>query len=437
MPGKTEQEVLAVAGRDVAISNPGKVLFPQAGHTKLDLARYYLAVSDGALRAAGGRPNVLVRYPDGIGHELFYQKRAPRSRPPWIEVVALRFPSGRTAEEVVPRDAAALAWMANLACLELHPHPVRAEDLDHPDELRIDLDPVPGVAWEQLREVARVVRAALDDFGLAGWPKTSGSRGIHVYVRLERRWGFGDVRRAALALAREVERRAPGMATSKWWKEEREGVFLDYNQNAKDRTVAAAYSVRPTPDARVSAPLAWDELDACDPRDFTLATMPSRFTAVGDRHAGIDRHPCSLESLLELSARHEREGLSDAPWPPHFRKQPGEPARVQPSRRRTPKHPLIEIARAQSKDDALAGLERWKARHPEAAAHLLPADVLVDAMRGRFHTWTRIRVNLRHVPEALRPPQEALDPDEAPQDWPEVSAGGRPPRRPSRARKPS
>jgi DNA ligase D-like protein (predicted polymerase) len=327
-------------------------------------------------------------------------------------VVSLSFPSGRTADEVVPRDAATLAWMANLACLELHPHPVRADDLDHPDELRIDLDPVPGVEWDQLRQVAHVVRAALDDFGLIGWPKTSGSRGIHVYVRLERKWAFTEVRRAALAFAREVERRAPAIATSKWWKEERHGVFLDYNQNAKDRTVAAAYSVRPKPDARVSAPLAWEEIDACDPRDFTLKTMPGRFATVGDRHADIDRHPCSLESLLALSERHEREGLGDAPWPPHYKKQKGEPARVQPSRRRVSVHPLIEIGRAQEKEAALAGLERWKARHPEAAAHLEPADVLVDSMRGRFRTWTRIRVNLQHVPVDLRPPQEDLDPNE-------------------------
>jgi DNA ligase D-like protein (predicted polymerase) len=411
---RVSKEILVAGGREVAISNPHKVLFPQSGYTKLDLARYYLAVSDGALRAAGGRPNVLVRYPNGIDGEFFYQKRAPRSRPSWIEVVSLRFPSGRSADEVVPRDAAALLWMANLACLELHPHPVRAEDLDHPDELRVDLDPVPGVAWPQVREVARVVRATLDDFGLAGWPKTSGSRGMHVYVRIERAWRFGEVRRAALALAREVERRAPGLATSKWWKEEREGVFLDYNQNAKDRTVAAAYSVRPTPDARVSAPLAWEEIDACDPRDFTLATMPRRFAELGDRHAGIDVRPCSLASLLELSARHEREGLGDAPWPPHFRKQAGEPPRVQPSRRRVPKRPLIEIGRAQRKEDALAGLERWRARHPDAAAHLAPADILVDAMRGRYRTWTRIRVNLQHVPPELRPAQAALDPDEDP-----------------------
>ncbi|HEX2444897.1 MAG TPA: non-homologous end-joining DNA ligase [Vicinamibacterales bacterium] len=446
MASRAEQERLTVAGREITISNPSKVLFPQAGHTKLDLARYYLVVADGALRGAGGRPNVLVRYPDGIDGEFFYQKRAPRSRPPWVEVVALQFPSGRTAEEVVPRDAAALVWMANLACLELHPHPVRADDLDHPDELRVDLDPVPGVGWSQLRDVARVVRATLEDFGLVGWPKTSGSRGIHVYVRIEQRWKFGDVRRAALAFAREVERRAPSLATSKWWKEERHGVFLDYNQNAKDRTIAGAYSVRPTPDARVSAPIAWDEIDECEPADFTLNTMPARFTTVGDPHAAMDAHVCSLDSLLDLSSRHEREGLGDAPWPPHYRKQPGEPSRVQPSRRRTPSRPLVEIGRARRKEDALAGLERWKARHPDAAAHLEPADVLVDSMRGRFHTWTRIRVNLQNVPADLRPPQGALDPDDEPDDWGAVMARAEPrrssqarpsPRKPSRARKES
>jgi DNA ligase D-like protein (predicted polymerase) len=431
-----EPEIVIAGGREVAVSNPDKVLFPDRGYTKRDLVRYYLAVAEGALRAAGNRPNVLVRYPNGISGEFFYQKRAPASRPDWIDVVALKFPSGRTAEEIVPREPAALAWMANLACLELHPHPVRADDLDHPDELRIDLDPVPGIEWPQIREVARVVRATLGNLGLVGWPKTSGSRGVHVYVRIERRWTFTEVRRAALAFAREVERRAPALATSKWWKEERHGVFLDYNQNAKDRTVAAAYSVRPKPDARVSAPLTWDELDEADPADFTLATMPGRFARIGDRHAGIDDAPCSLDGLLDLSARQEAEGLADAPWPPHYRKQAGEPPRVQPSKRRAgtaaaretapgqaargrraSSRPLIEIARAKDRDVALAGVERWKARHPEAAAHLQAADVLVDAMRGRFRTWTRIRINLEHVPPDLRPAPEPLDPDEAPDDW--------------------
>jgi bifunctional non-homologous end joining protein LigD len=413
MPSKKNPpEIITVSGHEVAVSNPGKVLFPDAKYTKLDVVRYYLAVADGALRGAGGRPNMLVRYPNGIAGEHFYQKRAPEARPEWVEVVTLHFPSGREAEEVVPRNAATLVWMANLGCLELHPHPVRAEDLDHPDELRVDLDPVPGIEWNQVREVAHVAQATLDDFGLVGWPKTSGSRGLHVNVRIERRWTFDEVRRAALALAREVEHRAPKIATSKWWKEERHGVFVDYNQNAKDRTVAAAYSVRPKPDGRVSAPLSWDELDSCDPADFTLKTMPARFAEIGDRHAEIDKHPGSLERLLELSAKHEREGLGDAPWPPHYMKQQGEPPRVQPSKRRTPKHPLIEIGRAQKKEAALAGLERWKERHPEAAAHLEPADVLVDSMRGRFTTWTRIRVNLQHVPDKLRPAQEPLDPDE-------------------------
>ncbi|HLG57435.1 MAG TPA: non-homologous end-joining DNA ligase [Vicinamibacterales bacterium] len=447
MPSRVEHEVLTVAGRDVPISNPQKVLFPQAGYTKLDVARYYLAVADGALRAAGNRPNVLVRYPNGIDGEFFFQKRAPESRPPWIDVVELRFPSGRRAEEVVPRDAATLAWMANLACLELHPHPVRADDLDHPDELRIDLDPVPGVEWPHIRTVAGIVHATLTDFGLVAWPKTSGSRGIHVYVRIEPRWSFDEVRRAALALAREVERRAPQLATSKWWKEERHGVFLDYNQNAKDRTVAAAYSVRPKPDARVSAPLAWEEIESCEPGDFTLATMPGRFAAIGDPHAAMDTHPGSLIALLELSTRQEQEGLGDAPWPPHYQKQEGESPRVAPSRRRTPTRPLIEIGRAREKADALAGFERWKARHPDASAHLQPADVLVDAMRGRFRTWTRVRVNLEHVPADLRPTQEPLDPDEdMAAEWTpstrsarsgqsDVSGPGQPHRRPSRARK--
>jgi bifunctional non-homologous end joining protein LigD len=427
-----EKELLVVGEREIAISNPRKVLFPAAGVTKLDLARYFIAVAAPALRGSGDRPNVLVRYPNGIGGEFFYQKRAPESRPDWIDVVELRFPSGRSAVEVVPRDAAALVWMANLACLELHPHPVRADDLEHPDELRIDLDPVPGVEWPQVRQVAALVRATLDDFGLIGWPKTSGSRGMHVYVRIARRWTFDQVRRAALAFAREVERRAPALATSKWWKEEREGVFLDYNQNAKDRTVAGAYSVRPRPDARVSAPLAWDEIDTCDPADFTLRTVPGRVAVGVDPHARLDDVAGSLEALLELSDRHEREGLGDAPWPPHYRKQEGEAPRVAPSRRRKPSpsgrrvstKPLIEIGRAREKAAALAGFARWQARHPDAATHLEPADVLVDSLRGRHRTWTRVRVNLQHVPESLRPPQEALDPGEdMASEWAHVDEG--------------
>jgi bifunctional non-homologous end joining protein LigD len=324
-----EPELLEVAGRTVAVSHPHKVLFESTGHTKIDLARYYVAVTAGALRGAGGRPNMLVRYPNGVGADFFYQKRAPRSRPAWIEVVELKFPSGRSAQEVVPRDAAALVWLANLGCLELHPHPVRAEDLEHPDELRIDLDPTPGVPWSQLRRVAGIVREVLAELGLTGWPKTSGKRGLHVYVRIEPRWTFDEVRRAALALAREVERRAPKLATSKWWKEERRGVFLDYNQNARDRTVAAAYSVRPTERATVSAPLHWSELETAEPADFTLANMPRRFAEIGDPHSGIDDEPASLDALLEL---YDSQALGDAPWPPHYRKQHGEPARVQPSK---------------------------------------------------------------------------------------------------------
>jgi DNA ligase D-like protein (predicted polymerase) len=436
MPKKPEAEVISVAGREVSISNPNKVLFQEAGYTKLDVVRYYLEVAAGALRGAGGRPNVLVRYPNGIGEEFFYQKRAPESRPDWIEVVALKFPSGRTAEEVVPRDAAALAWMANLACLELHPHPVLAEDLDHPNELRVDLDPVPGVEWRQVQDVAKVVRAALADVGLVGWPKTSGSRGIHVNVRIERRWSFVEVRRAAVALAREVERRAPAIATSKWWKEERHGVFIDYIQNAKDRTVCSAFSVRPRPDARVSTPLTWDEIDVCDPADFTIKTMPAWFKKNGDRHARIDQHPGSLDALLELSAKQEQDGQGDAPWPPQYKKMPGEPMRVQPSRaragkssaekrsadpktsgtgRRVSRHPLIVIAHSTKKDEAIEALEEWKKTHPKAAGHLQPADVLTDSMRGRSSTWWRIRVNLQHVPEELRPQQPELPP--IPNPW--------------------
>ena len=446
MAKKAEAAVLNVAGREVSISNPNKVLFPEAGHTKLDLVNYYLAVADGALRGAGGRPNVLVRYPNGLGQEYFYQKRAPDSRPDWVEVVALKFPSGRDAEEVVPRDAATLAWMANLACLELHPHPVRAEDLDHPDELRVDLDPIPGVEWRQVQDVAQVVQATLADLGLTGWPKTSGSRGIHVNVRIQQRWTFVEVRRAALALAREVERRAPAIATSKWWKEERHGVFIDYNQNAKDRTVCSAFSVRPRPDARVSTPLTWPEIDACDPADFTMKTMPAWFKQNGDRHAGIDQHAGSLEALLELSAKQEKDGLGDAPWPPQYKKMPGEPTRVQPSRarrakgsgeastgRRVSKHPLIVVAQDEKKEAALDKLEAWKSQHAEVVPHLEPADILVDAMRGRSSTWTRVRINLQHVPEEIRPKQPELPP--APNPW----AGMDPAqwhRRPRKAQKP-
>ena len=417
--GQAGETVLEVAGREVVITNPDKMFFPRAGHTKLDLVRYYAAVAEGALRGIAGRPIVLKRYVDGAEGEPFFQKRAPEQRPEWIETVELRFPSGRTAREIVVRDAAQLLWIVNLGCIDLNPHPVRADDLEHPDELRVDLDPGPGVGWDDVRRVTLLVRDVLDEHGLRGWPKTSGSRGMHVNVRIERRWSFDQVRRAALALAREVERRAPDLATSKWWKEERHGVFLDYNQNAKDRTVASAWSVRPTPDARVSMPLEWDEVAGCDPAAFTLVTAPARFAERGDAAAGIDAAAGSLDGLLALSAAQEAAGLGDAPWPPHYKKQRDEPPRVAPSRRKTSgpggrrpsTQPLITVAKAAHKADALAGLERWKARHPEAAARLQVDDVLVDSMRGRSTTWTRIRVNLRHVPEAERPAEEPPDPD--------------------------
>ena len=424
----SKKEVFQIAGREVTVTNPQKVYFPAAGYTKLDLVLYYMTVADGALRGVSGRPMALKRYVDGIDEPPFFQKRAPTSRPEWIETVTLAFPSGRTADEIVVRDAAQLAWIINLGCVDLKPHPVRASDLAHPDELRIDLDPQPGIGWSQIRDVAMVTREVLEEVGLAGWPKTSGSRGIHVYARIAPEWGFDEVRRAALAVAREVEARAPKLATSKWWKEERHGVFLDYNQNAKDRTVASAYSVRPTPDARVSMPVTWDELASCDPADFTLKTVPELFAKNGDAHAKIDDDPGSLAKLLEISARHEREGQGDAPWPPHYAKSANEPPRVAPSRAKDapgkapaarsklprPKAPLIIVAKAALKKDALEGLERWKSRHPKAASHLIPDDVLVDAMRGRFTAWYRIRVTLRHVPDDERPPVEPPDPDYEP-----------------------
>jgi bifunctional non-homologous end joining protein LigD len=400
-----DETTLEIGGRQVVVTHPGKLLIPQAGVTKLDLVNYYLAVAEGALRGAGGRPCVLVRYPNGIAEEFFFQKRAPAKRPDWLEVAEIRFPSGRSAEEVVPRHPADLAWMANLACLELHPHPVRAEDLEHPDELRVDLDPVPGVEWPQIRQVADCVHEVLTELGLKGWPKTSGSRGIHVLVRIQPNWTFDQVRRAALALAREVERRAPGLATSKWWKEERRGVFVDYNQNAKDRTVSSAYSVRPKPDARVSAPVSWKELADCRPEDFTLHTMPERFRRIGDPHAAIDAQPCSLATLLQLAEQQEAQGQGDAPWPPHYRKAAGEPRRAPPSTARV-KKPLIEVARAEREELAVAAAEQWKAKHPKAAAHLEPADVLVDRMRGSSSLWYRVRINLEHVPARLRPKDE-------------------------------
>jgi DNA ligase D-like protein (predicted polymerase) len=440
---KAKGTVLEAAGREVTITNPDKVYFPQAGYTKLEVANYYVAVAEGALRGIEGRPFVLKRYVNGADQQPFFQKRAPENRPDWIETVELKFPSGRTAHEVVIRDAAQLLWVVNLGCIDLNPHPVRADDLDHPDELRVDLDPGPGVEWDDVRRVALVVGDVLDDHGLRGWPKTSGSRGIHVNVRIERRWTFDQVRRSALALAREVERRAPDIATSKWWKEERHGVFLDYNQNAKDRTVASAWSIRPTPDARVSMPLEWDEVADCDPAAFTLATAPARFAERGDPHAGMDDAAGSLDKLLELSAAQEAEGQGDAPWPPMYEKKAGEPPRVAPSRakgakgaaakkkgtgRRQSTQPLITVAKAEHKDEALAGLERWKARNPKAAALLEVDDVLIDSMRGRSSTWTRIHLNLRHVPEGERPAEEAPDPDYDP--WAGFDPDARPPRAP-------
>ena len=437
--------IVEVAGRAVPVSNPGKVYFPRAGYTKLDMVRYYLAVAEGALGGVRGRPMALKRFVNGAEGEPFFQKRAPEKRPDWIETAELRFPSGRTADEVVLRDAAGLVWVANLGCIDLNPHPVLASDLDHPDELRVDLDPVPGVQWPQILQVALVARSVLADFGLTGWAKTSGSRGMHIYARTEPRWSFSDVRRAAVAVAREIERRVPDLATSKWWKEERHGVFVDYNQNAKDRTVASAYSVRPLPDARVSTPLSWDEVPSCDPAAFTIDTVPARFAELGDPWEGMDAAVGSLEPLLELAARDEAAGLPDAPWPPNYEKQPGEAPRVQPSKRRSSDgagaagaagatgatgasgsggrtapnptgrrqstKPLIEVARAATKAEAMEGLERWKARHAGVWPHLQPADVLVDAMRGRSSAWYRIRLNLEHVPEAERPRQEPLEVD--------------------------
>ena len=424
-------EVLSIAGREVRVTHPEKLYFSkQIKLSKLDLVRYYLAVASGALQGIRDRPIVLKRFVNGAESEPFYQKRAPAERPEWLHTVTLSFPSGRTAEEIVVGDAAGLVWIVNLGCIELHPHPVRTSDLNHPDELRIDLDPIPGVGWDQVRRVALEANAVLEEAGLRGWPKTSGSRGMHINVRIEQRWSFTEVRRAALALSRAVERRAPTLATSKWWKEERHGVFLDYNQNAKDRTTCSAYSVRPLPDARVSAPLSWDEVAQCDPADFTVFTMPARFGKIGDPQQAMDAAAGSLERLLELAAEDERAGLGDAPWPPHFRKSEGEAPRVAPSRakkaatsdpatgRRRSKMPLIVVANSTDKEAALAGLERWKARHPEAARLLAIDDVLVDSMRGRSSTWTRIRINLRHVPDEIRPPQEAPDPDDDPtREW--------------------
>lgn len=435
-------EVLSIDGREVVVTHPDKPYFSkEIKLSKLDLVRYYLSIAPGALAGIRNRPIVLKRFVNGAEAEAFYQKRAPEPRPEWLRTVTLSFPSGRKAEEIVVDDPAGLAWIVNLGCIELHPHAVSAGDLDHPDELRVDLDPGPGVSWEDVRRVSLEVKSLLEEMGLRGWPKTSGSRGMHINVRIEPRWTFVEVRRAALALSRAVERHAPAIASSKWWKEERHGVFLDYNQNAKDRTTCSAYSVRPVADARVSTPLHWQEVADCDPADFTVLTVPQRFEKLGDPHRDMDDKPGSLEKLLELAARDEAEGLGDAPWP-HFRKMKGEPSRVAPSRARAStkqgaakktkatkprtKMPLIVIANSPKKDEALAGLERWKSKHPKVAELLAVDDVLIDSMRGRSSTWTRIRVNLRHVPEELRPRQETPDPDDDPtREWREWHAAKR------------
>jgi bifunctional non-homologous end joining protein LigD len=432
---KDDAQVLSIDGREVRVTHPDKLYFSkQTKLSKLDLVRYFLLVAPGALAGIRDRPLVLKRFVDGAEGEAFYQKRAPVKRPTWLRTVTLSFPSGRTAEEVVVDDAAGLAWIVNLGCIELHPHPVRSNDLEHPDELRVDLDPGPGVDWRDVRRVALEVKSFLEEVGLRGWAKTSGSRGMHVNVRIQQRWSFDEVRRAALALSREVERRLAGLATSKWWKEERHGVFLDYNQNAKDRTTCSAYSVRPLPDARVSMPLHWHEVPDCDPADFAVLTVPKRYAESGDPHAGMDAEAGSIDKLLELAARDEAAGLGDAPWPPHFRKTEGEAPRVAPSRAKSVKRPrakmpLLVIANSPDKDAALAGLERWKRRYREVTRLLAVDDVLIDSMRGRSSTWTRIRVNLRNVPEALRPSQEAPDPDDDPtREWRHWQASKQPPR---------
>jgi bifunctional non-homologous end joining protein LigD len=423
-------ELLVIQGREVRVTHPDKPYFSrQTKLSKLDIVLYYLSVSPGALAGIQDRPLVLKRFVHGAEGEAFYQKRAPSERPPFLRTTTLAFPSGGTAQEIVIDDAAGLAWVVNLGCIELHPHPVRSADLNHPDELRIDLDPGPGVSWADVRCVALEVKSLLEEMGLRGWPKTSGSRGMHVNVRIEPRWTFSEVRRSALALSREVERRAPMLSTSKWWKEERHGVFLDYNQNAKDRTTCSAYSVRPLPDARVSTPLEWREVPDCDPADYTVLTVPKRFAEFGDPHAGINGAAGSLEKLLELAAKDEAAGLGDAPWPPHFRKMDGEAPRVAPSRAKSSraqsaankqqtKMPLLVVANSPHKEAALAGLERWKSKHEEVASLLAVDDVLIDSMRGRSSTWTRIRVNLRHIPKELRPAQETPDPDDDPtREW--------------------
>jgi DNA ligase D-like protein (predicted polymerase) len=402
---------LEVGGRQVEITHPDKVIFPghdgKADVTKLGLIRYYLAVADGALRGVAGRPMILKRFVKGIEHEAVFQKRAPEKRPDWVDVAELRYARGTSAKEAVIHDAAGLAWAINLGCVDLNPHPVLADDLEHPDELRVDLDPMPGVAWQQILDVAQVAREVLEDHGLTAWPKTSGSRGFHIYARIEPSWSFRQVRLAAQTVAREVERRAPELATSRWWKEEREGVFVDFNQNAKDRTVASAYSVRATPDARVSTPLRWDEVAGCDPAAFTVTTVPRRFADIGDPWAGMDSDkggaPRGIDRLLTLA-----EELGPA------EKAPKGARRGTGTGRRQSVMPLIEIARTKTKDEAIAALTTWRERHPVAADRLLPADVLIDGMRGPSSIWYRIRINLQHVPHDQRPAQEELIADYSP-----------------------
>jgi bifunctional non-homologous end joining protein LigD len=407
-PSKTPAEILDINGEEVRISSPDKMVFPEPGLTKLDLVRYYLTVADGALRGAGGRPMVLKRFPKGIDAEPFFQKRVPENHPDFIDTAILHYASGTSAEEAVIRDAAGLAWVVNLGCLDLNPHPVRAEDLEHPDELRVDLDPMPGVDWSRIVDVAYIAREVLDDVGLVGWPKTSGSRGLHILVRIAPEWSYRDVRLAAETLAREVENRAPGLATARWWKEERgESVFVDFNQNAKDRTVASAYSVRALPDARVSTPLVWDEVRSARPDQFTVRTVPARFADLGDPHSGIDQAVGRLDGLLALAAE-----LGPAEKAPRSGDGSG---------RRLSAMPLIEVARTKTKPEALAALDEWKSRHADVIPALHPADVLVDGMRGSSSLWYRVRVNLQHVPEAERPGQEELIADYDPwagKEWP-------------------
>ncbi len=408
------KEVLEIDDREVTVTNPGKVYFPEIGLTKLDLVRYYLTMAGPTLRALGGRPMALKRYVNGIDQDAFYQKRAPDNRPEWLTTVTLKYPSGRSADELVLTEPAGLAWVVNLGCIDLHPHAVLADDLAHPDELRIDLDPIPGVPWQHVREVALVVRDVLTDYGLTGWPKTSGSRGFHIYSRIRRGWTFAQVRAAGLAVAREVETRVPDIATSAWWKEERHGVFLDYNQNAKDRTTVGAWSVRPKPDARVSTPLFWDEVADCDPADYTVATVPERVARRGDPWAGIEDTAEELTALLELAEEQKDSGLfEDPPRTARSTARQSEEADElpKPAGRRQSSMPLLEIARSATVPEAMAGLERWKERHPGIFEQLDPPDVLVDSMRGRSSTWTRIRLNLRNVPEEQRPPQEPLEVD--------------------------